>query len=66
MTDSENTHDTLWDLIKKTQFGMLTHRDADGQLHSQPLTTQNRDLAAGSPLYFFISRSSHLARRVSR
>jgi general stress protein 26 len=65
MTDSENTHDTLWDLIKKTRFGMLTHRDADGQLHSQPLTTQNRELAANSALYFFISRSSHLARRVA-
>ncbi len=65
MTDPENTHDTLWDLIKKTHFGMLTHRDADGQLHSQPLTTQNRSLEHGGALYFFISRSSHLARRVA-
>ena len=65
MTDPENTHDTLWDLIKKTRFGMLTHRDADGQLHSQPLTTQNRSLEHGGALYFFISRSSHLARRVA-
>jgi general stress protein 26 len=42
MTDHTSAHDTLWDLIHKTRFGMLTHRDADGQLHSQPLTTQNR------------------------
>lgn len=58
-------HDTLWKLIKETRFAMLTHRDADGQLHSQPLTMQNRELDAGGALYFFVSRSSHLARRVA-
>jgi general stress protein 26 len=65
MSEPENTHDTLWNLIKKTRFGMLTHRDADGQLHSQPLTTQNRDLAADGALYFFVSRSSHLCQCVA-
>ena len=65
MTQNDKAHETLWELIKKTRFAMLTHRDADGQLHSQPLTTQNRSLDQGEPLYFFISRSSHVAQRIA-
>ncbi|MCW5649609.1 MAG: pyridoxamine 5'-phosphate oxidase family protein [Ramlibacter sp.] len=66
MTDQDMTHYTLWNIIKTTRFCMLTHRDADGQLHSQPLTTQNRSFDEGSPLYFFISRGSHLAQRIAQ
>ena len=44
----------LWELIKDTRFGMLTHRHGDGQLHSHPLTTQNKKLDEGETLYFFI------------
>ena len=65
MTKHEETHETLWQLIKETRFCMLAHRDADSHLHSQPLTTQNRDLEPGGPLYFFVSRTSHLARRIA-
>ena len=47
MTETQITNDTtkLWDLIKGTRFGMLTHRHEDG-LHSHPLTTQNKTLDA--------------------
>ena len=53
----------LWALIKDMRFGMLTHRHADGSLHSHPLTTQNRSLDEGK-LYFFVSRATELGRRV--
>jgi len=62
---SDAPHDTLWHLIKQTRFCMLTHRDADGQLHSQPLTLQNRTFGQGEPLYFFIGRDSHVFARVA-
>jgi len=54
----------LWDLIKGIKFGMLTHRHANGMLHSQPLTTQNKNLDAGNQLYFFVSRSSDVAAQI--
>ena len=57
---------TLWTLIEDIKFGMLTHRHSDGELHSAPLTTQNKAGDEGSKLYFFISRKSELARCVSR
>ena len=52
---------TLWTLIKDIKFGMLTHRHTDGQLHSAPLTTQNKADDTGPALYFFISRKSEIA-----
>ena len=52
---------TLWTLIEGIKFGMLTHRHTDGELHSAPLTTQNKAGDEGSKLYFFISRKSELA-----
>ena len=52
---------TLWTLIEDIKFGMLTHRHTDGELHSAPLTTQNKAGDEGSKLYFFISRKSELA-----
>ncbi len=52
---------TLWTLIKDIKFGMLTHRHSDGELHSAPLTTQNKAGDEGSALYFFISRQSEIA-----
>jgi len=62
---TDTPHDTLWHLIKQMRFCMLTHRDADGQLHSQPLTLQNRTFAQGEPLYFFVGRDSHVFERVA-
>lgn len=54
----------LWEMIKDIRFGMLTHRNADGSLHSHPLTTQNRSLKEGEPLYFFVSRQTEVGQRV--
>ncbi|MDM0018557.1 pyridoxamine 5'-phosphate oxidase family protein [Variovorax saccharolyticus] len=55
----------LWELIKHTRFGMLTHRHGDGQLHSHPLTTQNKKLDEGATLYFFIPKDGEIARHVA-
>lgn len=57
---------TLWTLIKDIKFGMLTHRHADGHLHSKPLTTQNKADDEGTALYFFISRKSEIATCIAR
>ncbi len=64
MTSSSDTHETLWDLIKDTRFGMFTHRHSDGMLHSYPLTTQNKSMDEGSVLYFFVPHSGEVAQRV--
>ena len=63
---STSDHHTLWTLIKDIKFGMLTHRHTDGQLHSAPLTTQNKADDEGPALYFFISRSSEMAACVAQ
>ena len=65
MSNTSNEH-TLWTLIKDIKFGMLTHRHADGQLHSAPLTTQNKAADEGQALYFFISRKSEMATCVAK
>lgn len=57
---------TLWTLIKDIKFGMLTHRHTDGELHSAPLTTQNKADDEGTALYFFISRKSEIATCVAK
>jgi len=58
-------HAKLWDLIKDTRYGMLTHRHGDGQLHSHPLTTQNKKVDEGATLYFFIPKDGEIARHVA-
>ena len=65
MSQSTDGH-TLWTLIKDIKFGMLTHRHSDGQLHSTPLTTQNKADDEGTALYFFISRKSDMAACVAK
>ncbi|MDM0036338.1 pyridoxamine 5'-phosphate oxidase family protein [Variovorax sp. J22P271] len=55
----------LWELIKDTRYGMLTHRHGDGQLHSHPLTTQNKKFDEGATLYFFIPKDGEIARHVA-
>lgn len=64
MSNTHSDQQTLWDLIKDIKFGMLTHRHTNGELHSHPLTTQNKSEDAGSTLYFFISQKSELAQRI--
>lgn len=65
MTDTTNEPAKLWELIKDTRFGMLTHRHGDGQLHSHPLTTQNKDVDEGATLYFFVPKNGDIARHVA-
>lgn len=56
----------LWTLIKDIKFGMLTHRHANGDLHSHPLTTQNKSADEGTALYFFVSHKSELAQGIAQ
>ncbi|MEJ8854168.1 pyridoxamine 5'-phosphate oxidase family protein [Variovorax robiniae] len=65
MTQTPITRDPgkLWDLIKGTRFGMLTHRHEDG-LHSHPLTTQNKHLDDDGRLYFFVPKNGEIARHL--
>lgn len=66
MRDSSNPEDQtkkLWELIKDIRFGMLTHRHADGSLHSHPLTTQGKSLDDWV-LHFFVSRATELGQRL--
>ena len=65
-TASAHDHHKLWELIKDMKFGMFTHRHANGMLHSQPLTTQNKSADEGDSLYFFVSRSSDVAQQILR
>ena len=65
MTDTPNEKAKLWDLIKDTRFGMLTHRHDDGQLHSHPLTTQNKKVDEGATLYFFVPKDGDIVRHVA-
>ena len=67
MTDSTHTNDhaKLWELIKDTRFGMLTHRHSDGLLNSHPLTTQNKSVDEAATLYFFVPKDGEIVRHVA-
>ncbi len=64
MSNTTSDLQTLWDLIKDIQFGMLVHRHSDGSLQGHPLTTQNKAMDENSVLYFFISQKSEMATRL--
>jgi general stress protein 26 len=64
MSHEPSFQHSLWKLIKDIRFAMLTHRHPDGQLHAHPLTTQNRSLEPGEPLYFFVSKKTELGQRL--
>ena len=64
MKHDESFQHALWKLIKDNRFAMMTHRHADGALRSHPLTTQNRSLDPGEPLYFFVSNKTELGQRL--
>lgn len=66
MSNAHSDQQTLWELIKDIKFGMLTHRHTNGELHSHPLTTQNKAEDEGSSLYFFVSHKSELAQRIAQ
>lgn len=64
MSRTTTDEHTLWTLIEDIKFGMLTHRHTNGELHSHPLTTQNKSGDEGTALYFFVSHKSELAERI--
>ncbi len=66
MNTTTSEHDKLWDLIKGIKFGMFTHRQANGWLRSQPLTTLNQRMDEGARLYFFIPRQSEIAQWIAQ
>ncbi|MBE7367008.1 pyridoxamine 5'-phosphate oxidase family protein [Ramlibacter pallidus] len=64
MNETKHNHEVLWDLIKDTRFCMLSHRHADGSLHSHPLTMQNKALDEGDMVWFFVSRTTEVGQRL--
>jgi general stress protein 26 len=64
MNETKHDREVLWDLIKDTRFCMLSHRHADGSLHSHPLTTMNKELGVDDRLYFFVSRQTEVGQRL--
>ena len=66
MSTTTSEHQKLWDLIKDIRFGMFTHRHSSGMMHSQPLTTQNKNMDEGNRLYFFVSRSGEVATHIAQ
>ena len=64
MSQDPSFQHQLWELIKDIKFAMLTHRHPDGSLHAHPLTTQNRSLKPGEPLYFFVSKQTEVGQRL--
>ncbi len=63
-TPTTHEHAKLWELIKDTKFGMLTHRHHDGLLNSHPLTTQNKSLDEGGTLYFFVPKDGEIVQHL--
>ncbi len=66
MSTTTSEHQKLWDLIKDIRFGMFTHRHSSGMIHSQPMTTQNKNMDEGNRLYFFVSRSGEVATHIAQ
>ena len=53
----------VWNLIRSIRFVMFTTRDADGLLHSRPMTVQNV-AQNDEALWFFMSRGSDVVEQV--
>ena len=47
---TSNTHAKLWDLIKDTRFGMLTHRHDDGHVAQPSADHAEQELDEGATL----------------
>jgi general stress protein 26 len=62
---STTDHEKLFDLIKDTRFGMLTHRHGDGLLNAHPLTTQNKSVDEDATLYFFVLKNGDIVRHLA-
>ena len=59
--EDDDARTKLWKIISSTKSAMLTHRHGGGELHSQPLTTQNKELGEDSTLYFFVPKDGDVA-----
>lgn len=55
----------LRELVKDIDFGMLTTIDADGTLHSRPMST-NGEIEADCTIWFFTNASSHKVDEVEQ
>lgn len=56
-TNTSNSREQLWDLIKDIRFAMFTtQHNINGHLHSRPMTTQNKAIDEDDRLWFFMSR----------
>ena len=56
MTDTQESRDKLWKMIKDIKFAMFTTKHGNGHLHSRPMTTQNKAIEADDSLWFFMSK----------
>jgi general stress protein 26 len=57
-SNSPESRELLWKLIKDTRFAMFTTRHGNGHLHARPMTTQNKAIDEDRSLWFFMSRSN--------
>jgi general stress protein 26 len=62
--DGKNPHARLWELMRGIRIAMLTSKTPQGQLHSRPLTVQNKSDEEDSVLYFFISAQNELLNEI--
>jgi general stress protein 26 len=51
--------DRLFEMIKDIRFAMFTTHTQQGHLHSRPMTTLNKSIAADDCLWFFMARAGH-------
>jgi len=61
-TDAEQH---LWPLIKSIKFALFTTRQGNGDLHSRPMTTQNKTMP-DDKLWFFMSARGDTAQELAQ
>ena len=66
MTTTNNSRDTLWELIRDIRTAMLTTTHENGRMHARPVTTQNKTIDNDDLLWFFISRGGETALDVAQ
>ena len=55
----------LWPLIKGIKFAMFTTHQGNGEMHSRPMTTQNKEMP-DDKLWFFMSNKSDAVEEFAR
>ena len=66
MPATQADRDRLWDLIKDIRYAMFTTRDGNGQLHSRPMTVQNKRIDEDNLLWFFMGRAGEPVDDIGR